>query len=224
MDRSLNKKKDQVGSNTTIEVGLVSDVSCLQNALLIERLEEELNVACRVITENRAADCRCLLLDCNNLSPDEIRNLMKKIADEEGSDESPALIVLINATPFGPHEALVEWVGLNGIFFHCTDQQQLVYGIKQILAGELWLPRRILCNFLISKRRSLSGKHLDVSLTRREKQILYYIQQGITNRGISSQLYVSENTIKSHLYNIFKKIGVKNRQSASNWAREYLDV
>ena len=62
--------------------------------------------------------------------------------------------------------------------------------------------------------------HPDVKLTRRERQILKLIKDGATNADISTALKVSEHTVKSHLYNVYKKIGVRNRLEASNWVRD----
>ncbi|HCH5920402.1 helix-turn-helix transcriptional regulator, partial [Vibrio parahaemolyticus] len=43
---------------------------------------------------------------------------------------------------------------------------------------------------------------------------------GASNQQIAEQLFVSENTVKTHLHNIFKKIDVKNRVQALIWAKE----
>ncbi|SDZ99469.1 response regulator transcription factor [Microbulbifer marinus] len=61
-------------------------------------------------------------------------------------------------------------------------------------------------------------------LTRREQEILTQVTTGKPNRVIASNLYLSEHTVKNHIYNIFRKIGAKNRSQASNWARTHLQV
>lgn len=47
---------------------------------------------------------------------------------------------------------------------------------------------------------------------------------GASNVEIADSLFVSEHTVKSHLYNVFKKLNVKNRIQAVSWAKEYLDA
>jgi ATP/maltotriose-dependent transcriptional regulator MalT len=47
---------------------------------------------------------------------------------------------------------------------------------------------------------------------------------GASNTEIADTLFVSEHTIKSHLYNVFKKLNVKNRLQAVSWAKDYLDM
>lgn len=53
------------------------------------------------------------------------------------------------------------------------------------------------------------------NLTRREEEVLKYIVQGRGNKEIAAELFVSVETIKSHVSNIYKKLKVKNRIEAS---------
>jgi DNA-binding CsgD family transcriptional regulator len=53
-------------------------------------------------------------------------------------------------------------------------------------------------------------------LTPREKEICYLVQQGYTNLQIAEQLFISINTVKRHIQNIFEKLNVKNRTSLLN--------
>ncbi|MFQ5613054.1 MAG: LuxR C-terminal-related transcriptional regulator [Anaerolineae bacterium] len=52
-------------------------------------------------------------------------------------------------------------------------------------------------------------------LTRRERQVLHLLANGYTNRQIAETLVLSPNTIKKHVYHIFKKLGVDNRAAAT---------
>ena len=51
-------------------------------------------------------------------------------------------------------------------------------------------------------------------LTAREQQILDLIAEGLTNRQISSNLYISESTVENHIHHIFVKLGISNRAQA----------
>lgn len=57
-------------------------------------------------------------------------------------------------------------------------------------------------------------------LSDRELEVLQVLAQGGTNQAIADQLYVSTNTIKTHLKNIYEKLGVSNRRAAVTQARE----
>lgn len=57
-------------------------------------------------------------------------------------------------------------------------------------------------------------------LSKREYEVLELISKGLSNKEISSHVFVSESTIKSHIYNIFKKLDVKSRIELINKAQE----
>ncbi len=60
----------------------------------------------------------------------------------------------------------------------------------------------------------------DPRLTRRERQILRLAMEGMTNGELAKALWVTEPTVKFHLSNIYRKLGVANRAEATRWARE----
>ena len=60
-------------------------------------------------------------------------------------------------------------------------------------------------------------------LSRREREVLAYLAEGLSNREIASRLFISSMTTKKHLYNIYKKLDVNTRTGALNRARE-LDI
>ncbi|WP_269448116.1 LuxR C-terminal-related transcriptional regulator [Marinomonas gallaica] len=53
-------------------------------------------------------------------------------------------------------------------------------------------------------------------------EILRCLQSGASNLQISEDLFITESTVKSHLYQIFRKLSVKNRLQAIAWANQNL--
>ena len=49
------------------------------------------------------------------------------------------------------------------------------------------------------------------SLTSRENEVVFALAEGVSNKGVSRRLGLSEGTVKVHLHNIYTKLGVKNR-------------
>ncbi|EOK5707581.1 LuxR C-terminal-related transcriptional regulator [Vibrio parahaemolyticus] len=135
--------------------------------------------------------------------------------------------VLVNAEPNLRIESLLTWSNLKGLFYFEDDFDKVMMGLKGILNGENWLSRDIL-NQLIGYLLSLNntvGKletKLEMELTRREMQVLTALCQGGSNLDIADSLFVSEHTVKSHLYSIFRKLEVKNRMQAITWAKRNL--
>jgi DNA-binding NarL/FixJ family response regulator len=60
-----------------------------------------------------------------------------------------------------------------------------------------------------------------VGLTRREREILALVAEGHSNRELARMLWVTEQTVKFHLSNIYRKLDVANRTEASRWAHRH---
>jgi LuxR family maltose regulon positive regulatory protein len=57
-------------------------------------------------------------------------------------------------------------------------------------------------------------------LTQRETEILVYLARGVSNKEMARRIYLSENTVKFHLKNIYSKLAVSSRLQAINAARQ----
>jgi LuxR family transcriptional regulator of csgAB operon len=109
-------------------------------------------------------------------------------------------------------------------FFYIEDSLELFSkGVKAILRGELWISREVMAKCLISekKQNAKSGEKSKV-LTNREIEVLTRIASGETNEIIADRLCISHHTVKTHVYNIFKKINAPNRLQAALWAAKNL--
>lgn len=165
-----------------------------------------------------------MLVDCFQSSNDTLSQVLRILS---ASGDSPTT-ALLNAEHNEDHEALLDWPCISGIFYIDTEEEQLSRGIDQLLDGDYWVPRRLLHHFFTKHRQSASRGSVvptsSIQLTTREREILRMIKDGMSNSDVSESLGLSEHTVKSHLYNIYKKIGVRNRMEASNWAREQQDI
>jgi DNA-binding NarL/FixJ family response regulator len=70
-----------------------------------------------------------------------------------------------------------------------------------------------------ARAQSASAQLRAAGLTRRELEMLTYISDGSSNRDIARRLWVTEQTVKFHLSNIYRKLDVANRTEASRWAQ-----
>jgi len=62
---------------------------------------------------------------------------------------------------------------------------------------------------------STNLKDFDDRLSRREREILQLVADGLSNKEIGRKLFISEVTVKVHLRHIYKKLGVRNRMEAA---------
>lgn len=113
--------------------------------------------------------------------------------------------------------------GIHGVFYFHDPIDMIPKGLKAIMKGELWFRRDILAN--VSARYGEKTRREDnnvCGLTYRQREILRLVASGNSNNNISKYLSISPNTVRAHVYNIYKKINVKNRLQASIWARQHL--
>ena len=66
----------------------------------------------------------------------------------------------------------------------------------------------------LARAESLASNDIVSALTRRERQVLELIAEGLSNKQIAKTLLVEISTVKNHLHNIFRKLGVRNRAEA----------
>jgi two-component system response regulator DevR len=104
--------------------------------------------------------------------------------------------------------------GVDLYVFHDADPEDLTSGMRQLFNQSTF----IAANW--SAPSALRSVHSSApSLTRREFEILHLVAHGYTNGAIAMMLTVTEQTIKFHLSNVFRKLGVSNRTEASRWAQ-----
>jgi len=142
-----------------------------------------------------------------------------------------ARVALINADD--NDEDLYEIVhrfDLCGIFLKNTTPEQLIQGIKAIFSGEYWFSRKLMAKIFRQLKQEVhrypDTTDLDTCfsdiLTNKEVKILQSLVGGYTSQDIADKIFLSPHTVKTHIYNVYKKIGVNNRVQAVNWARKHL--
>jgi len=112
--------------------------------------------------------------------------------------------------------------GVRGIFHEDDDVETLAKGLVSLMAGQLWYSRETLSKCLLEQKRWKKVSHETIAVTHREKEILVKLASGMSNKEIALELCVSTHTVKSHIYNLYKKIGVPNRLQAVLWGITHL--
>jgi DNA-binding NarL/FixJ family response regulator len=96
-----------------------------------------------------------------------------------------------------------------------VDPSDLAAGMRQVFDQSIFVAPPVAASQRIAR---LSADEMP-SLTRRELEILRLVGEGHTNTTMASMLWVTEQTIKFHLSNIYRKLRVSNRTEASRWAQ-----
>lgn len=112
-------------------------------------------------------------------------------------------------------------LGIKGFIYENDNYQSLIRAIKKVYAGELWVKRDLMARYIESINYYDSDNIKETidknRLTSRENEILFLIAQGNTNSEIASQLNISLQTVKTHIYHIYKKINIKSRSEAASY-------
>lgn len=112
---------------------------------------------------------------------------------------------------------------LKGVFYRNESLEVICKGVISLLNGELWMSRELMAKLILFYRKYQNNAFRPAcGLTNREMEIISLLSSGSSNQQIANKLFLSEHTVKSHLYNIFRKINVHNRIQALNWIHQNL--
>ena len=162
---------------------------------------------------------RCLvIIDTQSFSEEE---LIQKVNDL--FMQQPELpVLLMNQADATDLLKLMDVPNVKALFEMHQPQEQLIAAIQNLDNGQLWLPRRYLHHIAMKFRKAPVQKLTPpVELTQREKQVLALMSRGLPIEAMATELFLSPNTVKTHLYRTYKKINVHNRQQAMQWLQRY---
>jgi LuxR family transcriptional regulator, positive regulator of biofilm formation len=212
------------GQNPDELLVCIIGASTFSNDLLADYLHDRIRMKCRCMmldkleaTVDRSRERNTLiLLDCEGL---ELPELWPVINIEKLSDPSRCLLMLTHVDSRWNIELQALRISVRGIMYDHQDLELYPKAIRAVLNGELWYPRGVLEKHLLSGQthQPLVQDRRLVVLTMREREILSLLASGISNHDIAQKLYISPHTVKTHAYNIYKKINVANRLHAALW-------
>lgn len=159
---------------------------------------------------------RLLFVDTIGMNNDEVMQMLHTRALPYLKQDTVALFNLTR-----DHTNMPEMIdlGVRGFFFENDQADFILKGICALKNGELWVARGVLMEYACQKpNKTRAQKKVVNLLTKRETQVLQLLASGATNAEISSTLFISPHTVKTHVYNILKKLGVQNRLQAALWA------
>lgn len=145
------------------------------------------------------------------------------VTPEEETLVSPHFIAYFNLSRGLGIEARAMQEGVRGFFYVDDPAEHIQKGVLALFGGELWVSREIMTHYILDEKgREKTYIKNTHGLTSREVEILSLIAIGATNEEIAQKLFISVNTVKTHVYNLFHKIKVPNRLQAALWAAKNL--
>jgi two-component system, NarL family, nitrate/nitrite response regulator NarL len=114
--------------------------------------------------------------------------------------------------------------GTCGIVLKQTATELLIKSIRKVHAGEIWLDSHTTAAVMRQfsspmDTAPLGSRDRDRSpLSQREREIVVLVAQGFKNKEMAEKMFISEQTVKNHLHNIFDKLGVSDRLELALYA------
>lgn len=109
--------------------------------------------------------------------------------------------------------------GADGYLLKDMEPEALLKALHQAAAGKIVLSEALTPVLVARLREAQPAQTRDINqLTRRERDILQLISDGMTNKAIARKLDISESTVKVHVKYLLKKMNLKSRLEAAVWA------
>jgi NarL family two-component system response regulator LiaR len=223
----MNKKKFQASDDSKIKLLIFCPSDLILSGILkaletdpqIEVVNIEKNTLESFMESIRKLRPHVILFASTETLPN-MREICKAIR-EISKDQIKSQMLLLGNIP--SHEEIVSLinVGARGYFDFNDPSGQLTEAIRVIHKGEIWLPRdkmsSIMDRIISVVGRDLKEKTLD-QLTPTEFQVLKLIGQGRSNDEIAGTLFISKNTVRSHIKSIYAKLDTHSRLQLALYA------
>ncbi|HEX8093705.1 response regulator [Jatrophihabitans sp.] len=134
-------------------------------------------------------------------------------------DRDPSTRV-IALTSFADKEKVNDMLASGAVGYLLKDSEpaDLLAAVRSASAGGAPLDPRVAMALLPNRQPTSVVEQL----SSREREVLVLASRGLANKQIGRSLGIAERTVKAHLGNIFRRIGVSDRTSAALWARDHL--
>jgi DNA-binding NarL/FixJ family response regulator len=153
-----------------------------------------------------------VLLDCD---PDAVTTL--DLLSELLQGEAPTPIVLLTESQDRDFQQRAIKLGARGQVSKNQTPEVLFKAIQKVYAGEVWFERVIMAHALgemscKNGKKEPSDEAIRIeTLSKREREVVVLIGEGLKNKQIADRLFLSETTVQHHLSSIFGKLGVADR-------------
>jgi DNA-binding NarL/FixJ family response regulator len=143
-----------------------------------------------------------------------------RAAEEISAQVPDTAIVMLSASASDDELFACVRAGARGYLCKDMDPARLPFALRGVLSGEAALPRSLVARVLDELRSRDRGRHaselahLGVELTRREREVLDLLERGLQTAEMAAQLEISSVTVRRHLSEILRKLGVPDRETA----------
>lgn len=126
---------------------------------------------------------------------------------------SKAIIIESTSSPGEQFQMLS--LGFKGVLVYQDVAQKLLPAILSVASGGYWVDSAVLEQYVTRRSQQTGSKGGTEEFTQREIEVASLLRRRFSNKEISVSLTMSESTVKFHIANIFRKLGVRDRWAAS---------
>lgn len=151
-------------------------------------------------------------------------HLAAELAGVRARTSPPVQVIMLGTVPAPARMVEAVRSGIAGWVPKEESIEQLLSAIRSVLGGGTWFPGTAvgpILRLLILEcdQRQASLEHPLGSLTRREREVLSHLAEGVSRREVAERMNVSGNTVRSHLQNLMAKLDVHTTLEAVALAR-----
>ena len=214
---------EEPGTTSMIKIALADDHTIFRDGLRrLLALEDDFDIVAEAkdgtevmpILEEHNPDI--LLLDLRMPGADGL-TLLQRIQTQKLKTK---IIVLTASEDEGEYVQAMKY-GTSGIVLKQTATELLIKSIRKVYEGEIWLDSRTTAAVMrqfASPSDPSPREREKPALSNREREIVACVAQGFKNKEIAEKMFISEQTVKNHLHNIFDKLGVSDRLELALYA------
>lgn len=148
--------------------------------------------------------CDILLLDLQ---------MDRKVTSDIARLAAYAKVVILTASEDSDEAVACLREGAHGVVLKRFAVETLMDAVRTVMTGDTWLSPRLQTRMATELRGAPP-----IALTSRERDIVRLVARGLRNQEVAQKLFISEETVKTHLNNVFRKLNIRDRVELTLYA------
>ena len=159
----------------------------------------KMNVLETAVDKNGPAELFCLDLQLpDTLGMSGVHSIKARYPDVP--------LAVVTSSDAAEYEERCMEAGANAFIEKTNNPNQIIAALRELLAPE-------------DEDEASAPTNVPTKLSKRQKQLILMLDQGLSNRDIAEKLNISEHTVKVHFWRLFRRLGVNSRTQALHFAR-----